>query len=56
MCFLENEEAMRARQNINPKEVVHKTKIRHKEPFTWMSLTKGNVLKVISCNDNGINI
>jgi hypothetical protein len=48
ILLLRQKEPLRRRGNLNPKEVTQRTKIRHKNLITKMSLNKGNVLKVIT--------
>jgi hypothetical protein len=54
--FLGDKEAIRDRRNLNPKKVMRRAKIRHKELLTKRSLNKKNILKVITVNDHVINI
>jgi hypothetical protein len=56
ILFLGNKEATRARENLNPKKVAKRTKIRHKKLLTKTCLNKGNVLRVIASVDHVINI
>ena len=49
ILLLENKEVNRGRRNLNLKEVVTRTKIRHKK-LTMTSLHKGNV-RVIASDD-----
>jgi hypothetical protein len=56
ILLLRQKEPLRHVGDLNPKEVPQRTKIRQKKLITKMSLNRGNVLWVITCDDHVIHI
>lgn len=49
-------EALQSRGSLNPKKISKITKIRHKKLLNKIFLRKGNILRIIPCNNHAINI
>jgi hypothetical protein len=49
-------EAIGGRGNLKPKKVAERTKISHEKLIAKTGLDKGNVLRVVACDDHVINI
>jgi hypothetical protein len=56
ILFLGDIKAIRSGGNLNPKKVVKRTKISHKEVLVKTGLNKGNILRIIASDDHIINI
>jgi hypothetical protein len=56
VLFLGQLETLRCRENLNPKKVTKRTKIRHQKLLTETRLHKGYILRIFSRNDHIINI
>src|SRR4051812_24915232 len=56
ILFMRDVKAIRSGGNLNPKKISKRTKISHKKLITKTSLNKGDILRIITCNDHIINI
>jgi hypothetical protein len=56
ILLLRQKEPLRRGGDLNLKEVSQRTKIRHKKLITKTSLNKGNVLRIITGDDQVVNI
>jgi hypothetical protein len=56
ILFLGDIKAIRSGGNLNPKKIVKRTKISHKELLAKTGLNKGNILRIIASDDHIINI
>ena len=53
---LGNKEAIRGRRNLNPKEVVKRTNIKHKNYSLRQAFKKANALRVVGSDGHVIDI
>jgi hypothetical protein len=56
ILLLRQKEPHRCEEDLNPKKVPQRTKIRHKKLITKMSLNKGNVLRVIISDGHVVHV
>jgi hypothetical protein len=56
IIFLGDRKTIRSGENLNPKKVAKRIKISHKKLVTKTGLNKGNILRIITSDDQIVNI
>jgi hypothetical protein len=56
ILLLRQKEPLRRGEDLNPKKISQRTKIRHKKLITKTSLNKSNILIVITSDDHVVHV